>query len=128
MSVDNENEKVDKGGRPKYERNDKDEGKLIAFLSIGFPHKQLALYMGRSINTLKKYYPDLFETILNTEDKTAMVENGLWYNAAIKLNVTAQIVWLKAYKSALYGDKVVPPDNEGLKADIFKELAQRLPN
>lgn len=136
MSVDNddfhndETPEVNKGGRPPYEPNEYDEGLLTAFLSIGFPHAQIALYMKKNIRTLKKHYPELFETIMNTADKTAMVENGLWYNAVHKLNVVAQIAWLKAHRRELYSERAQQQDNSNdmNPNEFLKALSKNLPN
>ena len=134
MSVDNDDFEgeatINKGGRPEYVPNEYDEGQLTAFLSIGFPHRQIALYMKRSIKTLKKHYPELFETVGNTEDRTNMVENGLWYNAVHKLNVVAQIAWLKAHRRELYSEKAQQQDtnNEMNPSEFLAALSKNLPN
>lgn len=135
MSVDNEEYEVDlddmpknKGGRPSYEPNEYDEGQLAALLAVGFPHRQISLYMKKDIKTLRKHYPELFETNLKKEDKTAMVENSLWYNAVYRHNVVAQLAWLKAHKKELYSEKAQQVSNEMDSVELFGELARNLPN
>ena len=135
MSVDNE-EILDDGGdapakvgRPAYEPNEYDEGQLAALLAVGFPHRQISLYMKKDMKTLRKHYPELFETNLNKEDKTNMVENSLWYNAVYRHNVVAQLAWLKAHKKELYSEKAQEKQtNESDPNALFAELAKNLPN
>lgn len=57
----NETAEVNKGGRPSYEPNEKDEGALAAPLVSWFPHRQIALYMHKDIKTLRKHYPELLK-------------------------------------------------------------------
>lgn len=124
MSVDK-----NKGGRPSYKRNDKDEGALEALLSIGFPHRQIQLYMQTNIKTLRKHYPDLFDKAPDKEEKTAMVENSLWYNAVVRLNVVAQLAWLRAYKRELYSEQAQKQQpNEFDPNEFLAALARNLPN
>lgn len=111
MSVDKEKHKVG-AGRPSYEPNEYDEGKLTAFLSIGFPHTLISLYMRKDINTLKKYYGHLFETIMPTGDKTANVEASLYYSAVFKHNVVACLAWLRAHKKEMYNDYYIKKGSE----------------
>ncbi len=133
MSVDKK-EIIDDGdssskiGRPAYEPTEYEEGQLAALLAVGFPHRQISLYMKKDIKTLRKYYPELFETNLNKEDKTHMVENSLWYNAVYRHNVVAQLAWLKAHKKELYSEKAQQTTNiESDPNALFAELAKSLP-
>lgn len=118
-----------KMGRRPYERNEKDEGALTALLSVGFPHRQICLYMGRNIATLKKHYADIFETVMNTEDKTTMVENSLFYLATHKLNVVACLAWLKAHRKELYSERYQAADApDDTNKDFLKSLSKVLSN
>lgn len=117
-------------GRPSYERNETDEIKLTVLLDTNFPHRQIALYMNKSLNTLKKYYPDLFEAAPKREDKNQMVENGLFYNAVHKLNVVAQLAWLRAHRPEKYSDKAQQAygDHTASAEDIATEILKHLPD
>jgi len=122
---DKQNSKM---GRPQYQRTPYDEGKLEGFLEINLPHTLIALYLMVNIKTLKKHYPELFESAPKKVDKTDLVENALFFNAVYKHNVVAQIAWLKAHRHESYGDRVNRTDTELSVPDLFAELSKTLPH
>jgi hypothetical protein len=80
-------------GRPAYEPNPSDEGKIHFALTYGLSQEEIESYMGRDIDTLKKHYAELFATV--KADRNGAVKRALAYQATV-LNLPAStIFWLK---------------------------------
>lgn len=119
----------DKGGRPAYEPNDKDRSALEALLLFGVPHTQVSWYLKKSIDTLKKHYPEVFEeTKSGREDRDFAVESALFYQAVFLNSTAAAIYWLKCRKRNEWSEKMHEEDKSDIKEDLLKAIAKRLPD
>ncbi len=79
-----------KGGRPPYEPNPYDEGKLHCALTYGMTYEEIQSYMRKDIDTLQKHYPELFENV--KADRNGAVKAALFFQAT-KLNIPASTIF-----------------------------------
>lgn len=114
------------GGRPPYERNEKDEIIVRALCATGAPQTLIGWYLKKDPKTLRKYYPDVFKVEL--ENRCDMVEYSLFYQAVF-LNITAaSIYYLKCHKSDVYNDKKEQEFDAEAQTAFLKQLADMMPS
>ncbi len=105
-----------KVGRPCYEVNNFDKGKLHCALTYGMTSLEIQTYVGHDVDTLKKHYPELFANV--KPDRKEAVKKALFYQAHV-LNIPAStIFWLKCQHEEF----------QGVQADNDTDAAQRILN
>lgn len=104
-----------------YTVTSEDRAKVEALASVGTPQKMIAKVVGISQTTLCKYYQDVLDCAQAM--KNYQVANCLFLNATEKMNVTAQLFWLKC--RANWKEQEVEIDNEDKLERIEIQVVKR---
>jgi hypothetical protein len=113
-----------RNGRPPYEPNNFDKGKLHCALTYGMTEVEMQTYVGHDIDTLKKHYPELFANV--KPDRKDAVKKSLFYQATT-LNIPAStIFWLKCQHEEFQGITADPDADAAQK--ILAAISKALPD
>lgn len=114
-------------GRPEYVVNQSDYDKIRCLAISKRSHKYIANYIGISKKTLYKYYSHLLDECgLNIVEE---VEQAMYYNASVKMNVEAQKFLLASHKPEVYSkDQQLRGSLEDVAGEILKTIADKLPD
>lgn len=115
-----------KVGRPPYQPNDFDRGKLHCALSYGMSEVEIQSYVCRDIDTLKKHYPDMFANVM--PDRKEAAKKALFYQATVLNIPTSTIFWLKSQHEEFQGLNSDPDGDKETASKILKAIADALPD
>lgn len=117
-----------KPGRPEYAPTDRDRAQVKALAAMGATMFEVALVMGLSEPTLRKYFH--LELATGSVEANAKVAQSLFKQATSqdKPNVTAAIFWLKARAgwrdgNRPDGDRDEPPGKKAIAQEEAKVAA-----
>lgn len=102
-----------RGGRPEYEPNPYDQGRLHCALTYGMTQEEIESYMCKDIDTLKKHYPEMFATV--KADRNGAVKKALFYQAT-KLNLPASTIFYLKTQCEEFQEK---KNAEGVDGDVL---------
>jgi hypothetical protein len=114
-----------KMGRPCYEPNEFDRGKLHCALTYGMAEVETESYVGRDIDTLKKHYPEMFANV--RADRKEAVKKSLFYQATMLNIPTSTIFWLKSQHEEFQGMGTDDNDKD-VASKILQAIAKALPD
>lgn len=114
-----------KVGRPAYIPNDFDRGKLHCALTYGMSEVEVQTFVGHDIDTMKKYYPELFKNVM--PDRKEAVKKSLFYQATVLNIPTSAIFWLKSQHAEFQGLNNEDGDKEAAQR-ILTAIANALPD
>lgn len=114
-----------KVGRPQYEPNEFDRGKLVCALTYGMPEHEIQSFVCRDIDTLKKHYPNEFKNVM--ADRKEAVKKSLFYQATTLNIPTSTIFWLKSQHEEFQGLNNEDGDKEAAQR-ILTAIANALPD
>ncbi len=113
--------KKDAGGRPAHEPTDKERKQVAALAGLGIRMEDIALVMGLSPPTLRKYYSHELEVGLITAN--AKVAESVFKQATdpARPNIAAAIFWLKCRAGWREGGGVPLDDPPGKKEQAARD-------
>lgn len=117
---------TNKGGRPEYEPNERDELVVRALCLFGANHVWISSYIGITAKTLRKHYPELLANC--KADKNGAANSALFVQV-IRGNMDAIKFWLEhndpQYKKGGSGEQDL--DKVEFLANIAKVLHAKPP-
>lgn len=113
-----------KGGMPSHIPTEVTRAKVSALVAFGIPQEHIAINIGVSDETLRKYYREELETGLSNANQ--QVANVLFSKAVDERDLGACIFWLKTRGRHAFREKD-PEDNKDLKS-IVEKLIDKMPS